>query len=132
MKQAELNVIFEQSAMLINELPPAFDEPWWGSANVTAREYLVIEQVDSFRLTAAQSGLKFSPAKFAAVALPNADASRRALLLREDHEFVNGIWTRAGSDPYAEGKVAAGIGTRASDMAEGCRLAAGIVNQEAA
>lgn len=26
MKQAELNVIFEQSAMLINELPPAFDE----------------------------------------------------------------------------------------------------------
>jgi len=132
MKQAELNVIFEQSAMLIKELPPAFDEPWWGSANVTAREYLVIEQVDSFRLTAAQCELKFSPAKFAEVALPDADPSRRKLLLSEDHEFVNGIWTRAGSDPYAEGKVAAGIGTGAFDMAEGCRLAAGIVNQEAA
>lgn len=129
MKQAELNVIFQHAAVLIMALPPAFDEPWWGSANITTREYLLIEQVASFKELADRCKLKFSATRFAGDALPGTPVSRRKLLLSEEHEFVNGIWARVGSDPYAEGKVAAPVGSKAFDIGEGCRLAAGIVNQ---
>lgn len=132
MKQSEFNQILEASAAMLADLPPVFDDPWWGGANLSTRQYLVIEAMDAHESLAKDFGLAFSRARFAKSALPSADAAELKMVSRKDYELFNGVWVRKGVDPYACGMArgfASMSGSKSAGIADGCLLAAGLVTR---
>jgi hypothetical protein len=135
MKQSDFNVILGDAAKMIAALPPAYNNPWWGSANLSFREHMALENMMMFEAIGKRHGCVFSRATFIRTALPDCPLDMRKILVSDDFDMFNGIWARKGTDPYESGLASAIAGANGSpfaDIAAGTQLAAGIASARSA
>lgn len=131
MKQPDFNAVLNSAADMVASLPIAYDEPWWGSANLSFRENLALEHMQMFEAMAKRLNLKFNRATFLRASLPKSDIQIRKVLASDDFEMFMGIWARKGVDPYETGHASAmAVANRSAsvDMMIAAQFAGGIAS----